>query len=134
MKRILNLTLMAMLLLTALSCKKVVSKDGIEGTWELRHLAGGQVPGLDPNFKKGNGNKYKFEGQTYTRYEKGEITESGTFTLEKADVAINASKANARIRFSPSEDEYYINLSGNKLTIFIGIIAADGVETTYKRE
>lgn len=134
MKRILNLTLMALLLITGLSCKKVVSKDGIQGTWELRHVAGGQVPGFDPNFKKGNGNKYKFEGQTYTRYEKGEIIESGTFTLEKADAAINASRANGLIKLSPSGDEYYINLSGKRLTIFIGIIAADGGEMMYERE
>lgn len=135
MKNILNLTLITLLLLTALGCKKSSPQKGIQGTWELRHLAGGQIAGIDPNYKKGNGDLYKFEGENYTRHYNGAITDSGTFTIEYTEEKeMNGNnKANGIMKLSPSGREYHIYLSAKKLVIFDGIIAADGVEMTYEK-
>lgn len=134
MKNILKLTLVLTILFVFTACKKKSLEKGINGTWELRHLVGGMIAGADPNYKKGNGDIYVFNDQKFDRYSKGKIIESGTFVISTERKDINNNHANSAITFSTSTEKYYTNLSGDKLTIFIGVIAADGVEVTYERQ
>ena len=55
-------------LFTIISCEKKATGPELNGTWELRHVAGIQVAGVDPNFKPGNGNFFKFDGQNFEKY------------------------------------------------------------------
>lgn len=133
MKNILSLVILFTFLFCFTGCKKASLEKGINGTWELRHVEGGQIPNADPNYKSGNGDIYKFDNQNFERYDKGKLITSGTFVLTTERKDINNNSANGAITFSTSPEKYYIKLSGNKLTIFIGVIAADGVEVTYER-
>ncbi|MFC3562701.1 hypothetical protein [Pedobacter jamesrossensis] len=130
---ILNLTLSLIMLFSFTACKKKTIEKGINGTWELRYVAGGQIAGADPNYKKGNGDIYIFNNQNFERYSKGKVIQSGTFVITTERKDINNNQANSAITFSTSTEKYYTNLTGDKLTIFIGVIAADGVEVTYER-
>ncbi|GAA3978001.1 hypothetical protein GCM10022246_32840 [Pedobacter ginsengiterrae] len=134
MKNILKLTLVLSILFIFSACKKKSLEKGINGTWELRHVAGGMIAGADPNYKKGNGDIYVFNNQNFERYSQGKLIQSGTFVMSTERKDINNNQANSAITFSTSAEKYYTNLSGNKLTIFIGVIAADGVEVTYERQ
>lgn len=134
MKNILKLTIVLTILFTFSACKKKSIEKGINGTWELRHVAGGMLAGVDPNIKKGNGDIYIFNNQNFERYSNGKIIQSGTFVISTESKDINNNHANSAIIFSTSTEKYYTNLSGDKLIIFMGVIAADGVEVTYERQ
>lgn len=134
MKNILKLSLVLTILFAFTACKKKSLEKGINGTWELRYVAGGQIAGADPNYKKGNGDIYVFNNQNFERYSNGKVIQSGTFVMSTESKEINNNHANSAITFSTSTEKYYTNLSGSKLTIFIGVIAADGVEVTYERQ
>lgn len=134
MKKILKLTLVLAVFFAFTACKKKSLEKGINGTWELRYVAGGQIAGANPNYKKGNGDIYVFNNQNFERHSQGKIVQSGTFVLSTESKFINNSHANSAITFSTSTEKYYTNLSGNKLTIFLGVIAADGIESTYERQ
>ncbi|MCV9928593.1 hypothetical protein OIU83_13070 [Flavobacterium sp. LS1R49] len=133
MKNIFKLTLPFMLLLTIISCQKNSASDELNGTWELRHIEGIQVAGVDPNFKAGNGNLFKFEGQNFEKYNDGKKVETGTFTITPEEMPINNRKANYSITFN-NKEKTYVSLIENKLILFNGMIAADGTESTYEKK
>lgn len=134
MKNFLKLALSMVMLFTIISCEKKSGTPDLNGTWELRHVAGIQVAGVDPNFKPGNGNYFTFKGETFEKFNDGKKMESGTFTITPEDnVAVNNSKANYSISFNKEEKKYAL-LSDNKLIIFDGIIAADGTESTFEKQ
>lgn len=134
MKSILKLTLSTIILFSLISCEKKAEASQLNGTWELRHVAGIQVAGVNPDFKAGNGNTYKFEGETFEKYSDGKKVDSGTFVLApEQDVPVNNTKANYSIIFNKGEKQL-ANLSGKTLVLFNGIIAADGTESTFEKQ
>lgn len=134
MKNIFRLTLSMIVLFTIISCEKKAAGPELNGTWELRHVAGIQVAGVDPNFKPGNGNYFKFEGQNFEKYSDGKKVKSGTFAVTPEDnVAVNNSKANYSIKFNNEENQYLL-LSADKMVVFDGVIAADGTESTFEKQ
>lgn len=134
MKNFFKLTLSMVMLFTIISCEKKSGTPDLNGTWELRHVAGIQVAGVDPNFKPGNGNYFTFDGEKFEKFNDGKKSESGTFALTPEDnVAVNNSKANYSISFNKGEKKY-ANLSDKKLVIFDGEIAADGTESTFEKQ
>jgi hypothetical protein len=134
MKNILNLAATLVVLLTIMSCEKKSVLEELNGSWELRHIEGIQVANVDPNFKPGNGNLLKFEGQKYERYYDGKKEESGTFTITPENTTINNRKANYSITFNNDTEKTYLSLLNNKLILFNGVIAADGTESTYEKQ
>lgn len=136
MKNIFRVSFSLIVLFTVISCSKKEKENGTElnGTWELRHIAGIQVAGANPDFKAGNGNYFKFDGQNFERYSDGKKTESGSFSITpEENVPINDKKANYSIKFN-NEEKTFILLSDKKLVLFNGIIAADGTEFTYEKQ
>ena len=134
MKNIFRLSVGLIVLFTVISCSKKETGTELNGTWELRHIAGIQVAGANPDFKAGNGNYFKFDGQNFERYSDGKKTESGSFSITpENNVPINDKKANYSIKFN-NEEKTYILLSDKALILFNGIIAADGTEFTYEKQ
>lgn len=134
MKNIFKLALGMVLLLTVMSCEKKPAAPDLNGTWELRHVTGIQVAGVSPDFKPGNGNMLKFDGQNFEKYNDGKKTDSGSFTITPEDnVAVNNSKANFSVKFK-NEEKLYVSLIENKLIVFDGEVAADGTESTFEKQ
>ena len=125
-----------MFLVLIISCKKKenVSAENVNvtGTWELRYAKGIQVPGIDPNYKAGNGNLLVFTGNTFKKIIEGKVVDSGTYVIKPEVMQVNDKKSEYSIKFNNHEKEYLI-VSNNKLVHFIGQIAADGAELTYEK-
>ena len=133
MKGIFYTSIIICLLLSAVGCKKKSAETNLNGTWELTYIGGVQVAGVNPNFEAGKGNLLKFSGQNYEKYMEGKLVSSGTFSIKKEpEIPINNTKANYSILFN--NDKLLVNLSAKKLVIFDGVIAADGTESTYKKQ
>jgi len=135
MKTALKIFSVIMIICTLFACKKGNddNEDNISGRWEFRGTVGGFIPIINQKNKPGNGNILKFEGNNYEFITDGKVTKSGTYTIMKESKAINNTSANAYLIFDGNKEKTYINLSRKKLILFFGIIAADGVETTYER-
>jgi len=137
MNKVLFLSLIACISLsTMVGCKKKSAEQdavtSLNGTWELRYLVGIQVPDIDPNFKAGNGNVFKFSGQHYDRIIDGKTVLSGTYTISAHKTPVNNTESNYSLVFD-NDTKLLINLSKNKLVVFDGVIAADGTESTYEK-
>lgn len=136
MKKFLTLSLCLGLLLLITNCKKKTiepTEADLNGSWELRYLAGIQVAGMDPNYKPGNGNLLKFNQQNYERYDSGKLVDSGKFTIKPEATTVNSSQTNYSILLK-NETKLYLNLSAKKLIVFNGVVAADGTEATYEKQ
>lgn len=134
MKNIFRLALSMLILLTISSCDHKTGSAVLDGNWELRHIEGIQVAGVNPDFKAGNGNIYKFDGQNFEKYTEGIKIDSGTFVLSaEKDVPVNNTTANYCIVFNKGTQQY-LKRAGNKLVIFNGVIAADGTEFTFEKQ
>lgn len=134
MKKIIILSFGVMLLFSLISCKKKSEESNLNGSWELRYIAGIQIAGTDPNFKAGNGNIIKFSDHTFEKYENNKMIDSGTFSIQKEEAPVNNYKSNYSIVFNNNTDKVYLNLSGKKLIVFMGSIAADGTESHYEKQ
>lgn len=133
MRGIFYTSIIICLLLSAAGCKKKSAETQLNGTWELTYVNGIQVPGVNPNFEAGKGNLLKFSGQNYEKYIEGQLVSSGTFSIKKeSEVAVNNNKANYSILFN--NEKLLVNLSAKQLIVFDGVIAADGIESTYKKQ
>ncbi len=133
MKRIFYTSIIICLLLSAAGCKKESAETKLNGTWELTHIDGIQVAGVNPDFETGKGNLLKFSGQNYEKYIGGQLVSSGTFSIKKeTEVPVNNNKANYSILFN--NEKLLVNLSAKQLIVFDGVIAADGTESTYKKQ
>ncbi|MEZ0007546.1 hypothetical protein ABH942_002928 [Flavobacterium sp. 28YEA47A] len=134
MKNIFRVSFSLIVLFTVISCSKKATGPGLDGTWELRHIAGIQVAGVNPDFKAGNGNYFKFDGQNFEKYNDGKKTDSGSFSITpEENVPVNDKKANYSITFNNGE-KMYVLLSDKTMVLFNGIIAADGTESTYEKQ
>lgn len=138
MKKNLTLSFFALflLLITIFSCKKKDSEPSpatLNGTWELRHVLGIQVQGADPNYSPGNGNIFVFTNGNFKSYTNSKPLDSGTYTIQKEDLAINNNKANYSILLN-NKTKFYIKIAKRTLIVFDGVIAADGYEATYEKQ
>lgn len=133
MKNYFKLSLSVCVMTVLVSCGNKKATSPIEGTWEITHVAGIQVAGVDPNFKKGNGNVLKFSGDHFEKFTDGTKVESGVFSLQPESELINNSKSNYALSLNDAE-KVSVLLSDNKLVLFNGIIAADGTEVTYEKQ
>lgn len=122
-----------LMLISLISCKKKSDESSLNGSWELRRVDGIQIAGADPNFKSGEGNILKFSERNFEWYQANKLSASGTFTIQPEVIQINNSKSNYSILFNNNKDKIYINLSGKKLIVFLGVIAADGTESHYEK-
>ncbi|CAM4055109.1 hypothetical protein SAMN06265348_10256 [Pedobacter westerhofensis] len=133
MKKILTLSISILLLLSLNSCKKKTEESSLNGSWELKRIEGIQIAGADPNFASGTGNILTFSGSNFEWYENNKLKASGTFTVQPDVMAINNSTSNYSLLFNNNKDKVYINLTGKKLIVFLGVIAADGTESHYEK-
>jgi hypothetical protein len=135
MKKILTLSFSLLLIFSLISCKKKEQESNLQGSWELRRIEGIQVAGVDPNFKSGNGNVLKFNGNNYEWYNENKLQSSGTFTIQPDVRPINNLKSNYSLTLSnDNQIQLYIHLEGKKLVVFLGVIAADGTESHYEKQ
>jgi len=131
MKRVLIiLSFAATLVIACTSCKKSSADLSLQGNWELIKISG--MAGIT-NFAAGNGNKYIFEGNNYSRYENGTLVTSGRFSIVKDDSA-SVSRLAGYITFEnpPPTTNWFYLLDNNTLVIDYGS-AVDGPVNTYTR-
>jgi hypothetical protein len=118
-------------------CKKdnsIQLKAQLAGSWELRILYGGQVPGIGPNFPPGNGNTWKFADTTYSTYSNSLLTSSGTYTVTKDNTVNSSFPKDALILNGNPTSKIYFNMNKDTLTLYIGSIPADGTIGKYVRQ
>lgn len=119
-----------------LSCKKndhETYSNSIKGSWELRHVAGGfRAPGQSPDYAPGNGDIWKFSDSTYQHYSNGQLSDEGSYTLTK-DTSLATGRYMDALILSNGNWKLFFEISKNTLTLYVGIIAADGVIETYER-
>jgi hypothetical protein len=134
MNRLVWLLFVAFTMLSACEKEVQTAQGNLVGTWELRRSGGGMIANRPSTYAPGNGAIYSFAGNTYKRYANGILIDSGTYTLTKEEAVINNEKVEYRIYFSKgSSIKTYINVSSNRLTIYLGEIALDGVQNEYER-
>ncbi len=122
------------LLTFLVSCKKTsTSAISIQGVWELRHLEGGYGPGGSPDFKSGNGYIWKFRDSTYQQYSNGQLTSSDSYTLVKENTVATGKIMDAMIFDQNSYTQFSFKIKNNILTLYRGVVAADGTIETYER-
>jgi len=149
MKQIALLSVIACLVLLVCSCqkdnngapkKKLLStgSGSIKGDWELRILYGCQTPNCNPYFQPGNGNTWHFTDTTYLhtvqslspRYT---ASDSAVYILGK-----DTCMATGRMMdyFKAKDDPFegtFFEIKNDTLTLYRGIIAADGTIQKYVR-
>jgi hypothetical protein len=138
MKKYLMLFVCLVLFSTISSCKKdpVPNETTLNGSWELRYLLGIQVPGIDPNFKPGNGNIYTFNNGKYQISQQSKAVDSGTYVIQKDERKINNNTSTHSMQITSkvySSRNLYLKISSSTLVVFDGVIAADGIEATYAK-
>lgn len=133
MKNYFKITMSMVAIFTLVSCGKKTATTELEGTWEIRHVAGIQVAGVDPNFKAGNGNLLKFHDGNFEKHTDGALVDKGTFSLIPASESINDKHSNYDLLLNDNE-KVSILLADKKLVLFNGVIAADGTEITYEKQ
>lgn len=132
-----------LLVLTIASCKKETAalknkttqfniSDDLKGSWELREMIGIQVPGMSPYFAAGNGNTWVFGDSTYERHIVSTAPAyhtdlSGTYKTGN-DTAASYPGIPTHYFLLDGDPTYklYFNISNDTLSIYWGIIAADG--------
>ena len=107
--------------------------DSLNGAWELRTVIGGfRAPGPDPVYAAGNGNIWAFTDSTYKQYDKGNLVDSGVFSIVRDTCPATNTLMEA---FVPGNDhiKMFYEISMDTLTMYVGIIAADGYIAKYVR-
>ncbi len=132
MKKI--LPLVVLLFLFIFSCSKTNTPISIEGAWELRHLEGGyRAPGSPTDFATGNGNIWTFTNNIYQSRINGQLSGTGSFTTTKDYSMATGRKMDAIILNGNVNDKLFFEIKNNILTMYRGIIAADGTVETYEK-
>jgi hypothetical protein len=149
MKKIILLSCITCFVLLTNSCqkantsiqKKKVLIDGpgsIKGDWELRILYGCQVPNCNPYFQPGNGNTWHFTDSTWLHTVKSlspnyTSSDSAFYVLGR-----DTCMATGRLMdyFKAKGDPYegiFFEIENDTLTLYNGVIAADGTIQKYVR-
>lgn len=127
-----------LMVFTSVSCDKEERlQSRLEGTWELRHIEGGYRPANSPSdYEPGNGNILKFDGNKFQyKYGTNPII-NGTYTIIEEEVDLNGDKLSYKIDFQSDQNlgDPFFKISGGKLSLYYGHIAADGFVSTYEKE
>lgn len=132
MKKLFTLILMSALIFT-LGCKKdkqLSPVGSIIGSWEIRKEIGGQIAGAPDAFEPGNGNILRFSDKTYAYIQNGVVLYSGAYTI--GSKGSGTAKENTLIFVDNGGTRTY-EIDNNKLTIYHGVIAADGNILIYEK-
>jgi hypothetical protein len=104
----------------------------IQNSWELRFLVGGYgLPNRNPNFAAGNGIIWKFMDSTYERYNKGVMYQTGKYTLTKDSSHATGRLMDALIFDKNAYPKLHFEIVKDTLTIYMGVISADGTVEKY---
>jgi len=127
-----------LMVFTFVSCDKEERlQSKLEGTWELRHIEGGYRPANSPSdYEPGNGNILIFDGNKF-QYKHGvQAAINGTYTVIKEETEVNGEKLSHKIVFQSDQNigDPFFKISGDKLRLYYGHIAADGFVSTYEKE
>lgn len=145
MKSITVAIIFCALIFFVLSCKKDTasksndkvnaSPTAISHSWELRYQEGGYGPTHSPYYSPGNGNMWKFTDTTYQVYFEGQISSSGTYYMIKDTCPATKQLMDAIVlNWGQSyNDTIYVQIAGDTLTMYRGIIASDGTIEKYVR-
>ena len=113
--------------------EKKIYSDSLEGAWELREVRGGMVAGLSPYYSQGNGNIWRFSESTLHHYAEGKLVDSGTFTITRDTCPATQTEMDAFILSNSYSHHIFFEISKDTLTLYNGIIAADGTIEKYVR-
>ncbi|MDP2413245.1 hypothetical protein [Daejeonella sp.] len=123
---------------TSVSCDKEERlQSKLEGTWELRHIEGGYRPANSPSdYEPGNGNILKFDGNKFQQKYGTNPAINGTYTIIEEEAEVNGEKLSHKIDFQSDQNviDLYFKISGGKLSLYYGHIAADGFVSTYEKQ
>jgi hypothetical protein len=127
-----------LMVITSVSCDKEERlQSKLEGTWELRHIEGGYRPANSPSdYEPGNGNILKFDGNKF-QYKYGTNPAiNGTYTIIEEETNVNGDNLSHKIDFQSDQNigDPYFKISGGKLSLYYGHIAADGFVSSYEKE
>lgn len=109
----------------------------LEGTWELRHIEGGYRPANSPsNYEPGNGNILKFDGNKFQQKYGNNPAINGTYTIIEEETNVNGDNLSYKIDFQSDQNigDPFFKISGGKLRLYYGHIAADGFVSMYEKE
>jgi hypothetical protein len=136
MKHIRPLIVFALVIFTA-GCKKNNTEtvsNSIKGTWELRYVVGGyRAPGANPDYASGNGNIWEFSDSTYQYYANSQLLGQGSYSITKDTSLATGRYMDALILDNNNSAKLFFEISNNELTLYRGVIAADGTIETYRR-
>lgn len=128
-------------LLFPAACKKenthaenmISGLQNLPGIWELRSAKGGYAPGFGGDFTAGNGTKWSFTDSTYKRYSKGNFYDSGIYKLSSGINPATSTTMNAMLLNSDTILPFYFHIANDTLTLYVGVIEADGIMDKYVR-
>ena len=104
----------------------------LPGEWELRSVAGGLGPTGGSDYAVGNGYRWKFSDSNYWYYAKHIPTDSGTYKLSSGINPQTSQQTDAML-FNGTTYPLYFTIANDTLTIYRGVVAADGTIEKYIR-
>jgi len=128
------------LFMLTLGCKKTNSvpdnsvhgERALPGVWELRSVYGGNSVAGGGNYLPGNGYKWKFTGTAYWLYVNNTVADSGLYKLSSGVNPQTSLETNAMI-LNDTPFSLYYEIANDTLTIYRGVVAADGTIEKYVR-
>ena len=136
---------LVILMIVFISCssnpvnKSSVTMKEIQGSWEMRE----QVSSMRTTYPAGNGNRLLFADDTYQKFEKGTLVQSGQFRIipdstasREVGLELNPGEFTRHIIFDndTSSPKTFFQITGNKLVLLSGFFPSDaGVQTTYEK-
>ncbi len=140
MKQTIPLSALILSILIIASCHRSKSVDdkkvysnSLEGAWELRELRGGMIAGLSPYYSPGNGQIRAYKDSSFKFYVNGKLTDTGTFTLTRDTCPATHTLMDAYIISTAYGHKTFFGISKDTLTLYDGVIAADGTIAKYVR-
>jgi len=100
-------------------------------------LRGGYRPVNSPvNYEPGNGNILKFDGNKFERKSGTNPAISGTYTIIEEETNVNGDNLSYKIDFQSDQNisDPFFKISGGKLRLYYGHIAADGFVSSYEKQ
>lgn len=133
----LKFCLLAGIILIALfSCKKdddQKQNGPLTGTWELRSVYGGYSATGGGNFEPGNGSIWQFSDNNYWYYSEGVTIDSGSYKQTSGINPQTNINTNALVFKNDTGWNVYYQITGDTLTLYSGVVAADGTVSKYVR-
>lgn len=104
----------------------------LPGEWELRSLTGGLGPTGGSDYQPGNGNKWKLSDSTYWLYTNNIATDSGAYKIS-SDINPQTTLETSALLLNGTVYPLYFSIANDSLTIYRGVVAADGTIEKYVR-